>query len=129
MKFNKKTVTVYCLYLVLLSYILILFFNLKSSTQTMLHDLNTITPYLKNENWEISEELFNQFDKNYTKKLENLTIINKDIEIREILLSIVDISTNIDIKNKNLCLNKLENLKFHIINLYKSQIPTLLNIF
>ena len=41
---------------------------------------------------------------------------------------ITDIFTNIELKNKELCLNKIENLKFHITNFFQSQVPSIKNI-
>lgn len=128
MKLNIKNISVYGLYSILLVFTLILFFNLKFSTNKMIKDLEIITPYIKNENWETSKLLFHNFNKNYKNKLENFSIILNHKEINEALLSITDIFTNIELKNKELCLNKIENLKFHITNLFQSQVPSIKNI-
>lgn len=128
MKLNIKNISVYGLYLILLVFTLILFFNLKFSTNKMIKDLEIITPYIKSENWETSESLFNNFNENYKNKLENFSIILNHKEINEALLSITDIFTNIELKNKELCLNKIENLKFHITNFFQSQVPSIKNI-
>lgn len=128
MKLNIKNISVYGLYLILLISILILFFNLKFSTNKMIKDLEIITPYIKSENWETSESLFHNFNENYKNKLENFSIVLNHKEINEALLSMTDIFTNIEFKNKELCLNKIENLKFHITNFFKSQIPNIKNI-
>lgn len=128
MKLNIKNISVYGLYLILLVFTLILFFNLKFSTNKMIKDLEIITPYIKSENWETSESLFNNFNENYKNKLENFSIILNHKEINEALLSMTDIFTNIELKNKELCLNKIENLKFHITNFFQSQVPSIKNI-
>ncbi|OAT87155.1 DUF4363 family protein [Candidatus Arthromitus sp. SFB-turkey] len=128
MKLNIKNISVYGLYSILLVFTLILFFNLKFSTNKMIKDLEIITPYIKNENWETSKLLFHNFNKNYKNKLENFSIILNHKEINEALLSITDIFTNIELKNKELCLNKIENLKFHITNFFQSQVPSIKNI-
>ncbi len=128
MKLNIKNISVYGLYLMLLVFTLILFFNLKFSTNKMIKDLEIITPYIKSENWETSESLFNNFNENYKNKLENFSIILNHKEINEALLSMTDIFTNIELKNKELCLNKIENLKFHITNFFQSQVPSIKNI-
>ena len=128
MKLNIKNISVYGLYLMLLVFTLILFFNLKFSTNKMIKDLEIITPYIKCENWETSESLFNNFNENYKNKLENFSIILNHKEINEALLSMTDIFTNIELKNKELCLNKIENLKFHITNFFQSQVPSIKNI-
>lgn len=129
MKINKKTILIYTVYLFLIAFILTLFFKLKTTTTNILKDINIITPYLENENWEKSKELFDNFTNNYKKPLENLSIMIKDTEIRDVLLIMTDIHTNIGFKNKTSVLLNIENLKFYINNLYKSQIPTVLNIF
>ena len=129
MKLEKKTLSLYFLYVLLISLILFLFFNLKSSTNNMLKDLNTLSPYLKNENWDESKKLLDEFNNKYKKTLERITIITNDIEVNNVYLLLIDIFTNIELKNKDTCLNKLENLKFSIKNLYTSQIPSILNIF
>ncbi|HJD00342.1 MAG TPA: DUF4363 family protein [Candidatus Dwaynia gallinarum] len=128
MKLNIKNISVYGLYSILLVFTLILFFNLKFSTNKMIKDLEIITPYIKNENWETSKLLFHNFNENYKNKLENFSIILNHKEINEALLSITDIFTNIELKNKELCLNKIENLKFHITNFFQSQVPSIKNI-
>lgn len=128
MKLNIKNISVYGLYSILLVFTLILFFNLKFSTNKMIKDLEIITPYIKSENWETSKLLFHNFNENYKNKLENFSIILNHKEINEALLSITDIFTNIELKNKELCLNKIENLKFHITNLFQSQVPSIKNI-
>lgn len=128
MKLNIKNISVYGLYLILLVFILILFFNLKFSTNKMIKDLQVITPYIKSENWETSKLLFHNFNENYKNKLENFSIILNHKEINEALLSMTDIFTNIELKNKELCLNKIENLKFHITNFFQSQVPSIKNI-
>lgn len=128
MKLNIKNISVYGLYLILLVFILILFFNLKFSTNKMIKDLEIITPYIKSENWETSKLLFHNFNENYKNKLENFSIILNHKEINEALLSMTDIFTNIELKNKELCLNKIENLKFHITNFFQSQVPSIKNI-
>lgn len=128
MKLNIKNISVYGLYSILLVFTLILFFNLKFSTNKMIKDLEIITPYIRNENWETSKLLFHNFNKNYKNKLENFSIILNHKEINEALLSITDIFTNIELKNKELCLNKIENLKFHITNFFQSQVPSIKNI-
>ena len=128
MKLNIKNISVYGLYSILLVFTLILFFNLKFSTNKMIKDLEIITPYIKSENWETSKLLFHNFNKNYKNKLENFSIILNHKEINEALLSITDIFTNIELKNKELCLNKIENLKFHITNFFQSQVPSIKNI-
>ena len=128
MKLNIKNISVYGLYSILLVFTLILFFNLKFSTNKMIKDLEIITPYIKSENWETSKLLFHNFNENYKNKLENFSIILNHKEINEALLSITDIFTNIELKNKELCLNKIENLKFHITNFYQSQVPSIKNI-
>ena len=51
MKLNIKNISVYGLYSILLVFTLILFFNLKFSTNKMIKDLKIITPYIKSENW------------------------------------------------------------------------------
>ena len=94
----------------------------------MIKDLEIITPYIKSENWETSKLLFHNFNENYKNKLENFSIILNHKEINEALLSITDIFTNIELKNKELCLNKIENLKFHITNFFQSQVPSIKNI-
>ena len=128
MKLNIKNISVYGLYSILLVFTLILFFNLKFSTNKMIKDLEIITPYIKSENWETSKLLFHNFNENYKNKLENFSIILNNKEINEALLSITDIFTNIELKNKELCLNKIENLKFHITNFFQSQVPSIKNI-
>ena len=128
MKLNIKNISVYGLYSILLVFTLILFFNLKFSTNKMIKDLEIITPYIKSENWETSKLLFHNFNDNYKNKLENFSIILNHKEINEALLSITDIFTNIELKNKELCLNKIENLKFHITNFFQSQVPSIKNI-
>lgn len=128
MKLNIKNISVYGLYLILLVFTLILFFNLKFSTNKMIKDLQVITPYIKSENWETSKLLFHNFNENYKNKLENFSIILNHKEINEALLSMTDIFTNIELKNKELCLNKIENLKFHITNFFQSQVPSIKNI-
>lgn len=128
MKLNIKNISVYGLYSILLVFTLILFFNLKFSTNKMIKDLEIITPYIKSENWETSKLLFHNFNENYKNKLENFSIILNHKEINEALLSITDIFTNIELKNKELCLNKIENLKFHITNFFQSQVPSIKNI-
>ena len=127
MKLNIKNISVYGLYSILLVFTLILFFNLKFSTNKMIKDLEIITPYIKSENWETSKLLFHNFNENYKNKLENFSIILNHKEINEALLSITDIFTNIELKNKELCLNKIENLKFHITNFFQSQVPSIKN--
>src|SRR5699024_1520531 len=128
MKLNIKNISVYGLYSILLVFTLILFFNLNFSTNKMIKDLEIITTYIKSENWETSKLLFHNFNENYKNKLENFSIILNHKEINEALLSITDIFTNIELKNKELCLNKIENLKFHITNFFQSQVPSIKNI-
>lgn len=128
MKINIKNVTVYGLYILLITSIIFSFFHLKHSISEMNKKLEVITTYVESENWEKSEILFEEFEKLHKHKLERLSFILKHTDINDILLSIVDVSTNIKLKNKDMCMLKLENLKFNLYNMYKSQLPKFENI-
>ncbi len=128
MKTNIKNLIVYIPCLILLISILVLFFNLKISTSKMIKDLDIISQYVKSESWEISKNLFDNFYNQYRSKIENFSIILRNDEVDKALISISDIFLNIELEDRATCLNKIENLKFYISNLYISQIPNLKNI-
>ncbi len=128
MKLNIKNILVYCTYLILLVCILYLFLNLKSSTNKINKDLENIISNVHSENWEETSNLFNEFKENHSKKIRDLSSIVRHDEVNKALLSLVEISTNIDLKNKNECLNNLNKLYFYISSFYKNQIPSLINV-
>lgn len=128
MKFNIKGILVYGICLTILVVIIISFFNLKTYTKKMITDLDKIILYIKDENWEISESSFEKFNEDYKDKIENFSMIINKKEVDEALLSMVDVLSNIQLKDKNICLSKIENLKFHILNFYRSQIPNFKNV-
>lgn len=129
MKSKIKNLIVYIPCALLLAFVLFLFFNLKTSTSKMLKDLDLISPEIKNENWEISIELLNNFLEKYENKFEMFSSILRNDEVDKALLCISDIFLNMELKDMPSCLNKIENLKFYISNFYISQIPNLKNIF
>lgn len=128
MKFNFKNILVYSTYSILILLLLYSFFSLKSSTKKINKDLETIILSVKDENWELSSTLFHKFKENYSEKIKNFSSIIRHDEINKALLSIIEISTNIELKNKDECLNSLNKLHFLIINFYENQIPNLLNV-
>lgn len=129
MKLNIKNFFVYSVYSTLIICVFTLFFNLKYSTKKMINELDNIIPHIKNENWEITKSMFYNFNENYKPKIENFSFFLNNKEINEALLQLTDIFSNIEIKNKDNCLNKVEILKFQISNFYKSQIPNSKNLF
>lgn len=129
MKCNLKEFFTYFIYLLILIFSLSLFFNLKVSTKIMEKDLKNIISHIKNEEWETSQTLFNEFNKNYKNKIEKFSIFLNHKEINDALLCMSNIIVNLEIQNKDLCLNKLSSLLFHIKNFYKSQTPNYKNIF
>lgn len=129
MKLNIKNFFVYSVYSTLIICIFTLFFNLKYSTEKMINELDNILPHIRNENWEITKSMFNNFNKDYKPKIENFSFFLNNKEINEALLQLTDIFSSIEIKNKDNCLNKVEILKFYISNFYKSQIPNTKNLF
>ncbi len=123
-----QTIVIYGLYILLLIIIVSSFFSLRSYTKNVLNSLNTITPYIETEDWERVNKLFEEFKEKNKNKLKRLSFIVKHTTIDDILLDMVSISLNISLKNKELCMEKLEILKHNIEHLYDSQIPKLQNI-
>lgn len=95
----------------------------------MIRDLNSISPYIENENWETSKEMLDDFYNKHKNKIEMFSVILRNDEIDKALMCILEIFLNIELKDKPSCLNKIENLKFYISNFYISQIPNIKNIF
>ena len=94
----------------------------------MNEDLQIVIKNVSDENWELSFELFESFVKSYENKIKNFSSIIRHDEVNKALLSIEEISTKINLKNKEECLFSLSNLNFYINTFYKNQIPNLLNV-
>lgn len=129
MKRNIKNISVYGIYIIIVIIAISLFFDLKYKTHRMINELNSISPYIENENWETCKTKFTEFNDKYTKKIDHLSFIINHEEINSALAMIEDIFTNIDLQNKVFCLNSLEKLKFRILDFYRSQVPNIINIF
>lgn len=128
MKVNLKNISVYSVYLILIITITYLFYNLKFSTNEMNEALQVVIKNVNDENWELSFESFENFMKNYENKIKNFASIIRHDEVSKALLHIEEISTKINLKNKEECLFSLSNLNFYINTFYKNQIPNLLNV-
>lgn len=129
MKNKIKNISVYGLYILIVIITISLFFDLKHKTNDILTELNSISPYIENEDWETCETKFIEFNNKYTKRIDHLSFILNHEEINIALAMIEDVFTNIKLKNKVFCLNSLEGLKFRILNFYRSQVPNIINIF
>lgn len=128
---NTKTmhnILVYGLYIILLTLVISSFFYLQFYTSSLTKKLDEIVPCIQSEDWEKSENMFSDFETRHRDKFKNLSFIIKHTAVEEVLLSMVDVSANIKLKNKDLSLIKLENLKFQIEHVYESQIPKFQNI-
>ncbi len=129
MKNNIKNISVYGLYIITVIIAISLFFDLKHKTHKIINELNSISPYIEKEDWETCKTKFTEFNDKYTKKIDHLSFILNHEEINIALAMIEDVFTNIELQNKVFCLNSLEELKFRILNFYRSQVPNIINIF
>lgn len=128
MKFNIKNIAVYGSYTLLILLIIFSFLYIKHSTSQMNKKLDIIKISLENEDWNSSIKLFNEFELMHKKELEYFSLFSNKNDLREALLSIKDISTNMIMENKDICLSKIEILKFYLEHIYDSQIPKIRNI-
>lgn len=128
MKFNIKNIAVYGSYTLLILLIIFSFLYIKHSTSQMNKKLDIIKISLENEDWNSSIKLFNEFELMHKKELEYFSLFSNKNDLREVLLSIKDISTNMIMENKDICLSKIEILKFYLEHIYDSQIPKIRNI-
>lgn len=128
MKFNIKNIAVYGSYTLLILLIIFSFLYIKHSTSQMNKKLYIIKISLENEDWNSSIKLFNEFELMHKKELEYFSLFSNKNDLREALLSIKDISTNMIMENKDICLSKIEILKFYLEHIYDSQIPKIRNI-
>lgn len=128
MKFNIKNIAVYGSYTLLILLIIFSFLYIKHSTSQMNKKLDIIKISLENDDWNSSIKLFNEFELMHKKELEYFSLFSNKNDLREALLSIKDISTNMIMENKDICLSKIEILKFYLEHIYDSQIPKIRNI-
>lgn len=100
----------------------------KQSTYQINKKLDVIKISLENDDWDSSISLFSEFELMHKKELECFSLFSNKNDLHEVLLSIKDISTNMAMKNRDICLSKIEILKFYIEHIYDSQIPKIRNI-
>lgn len=127
-RLNIQNILVYGLYVLLLFIIVSSIFYLRYYTYDLTKKLDDITPYIKSEDWEKSQDMFNNFESIHRNRFKNLSLIINHESIDDVLISMNDLSTNIKFKNKYLSLIKIQKLKSQIHNIYDSQIPKLQNI-
>ncbi|AID45283.1 hypothetical protein SFBM_1313 [Candidatus Arthromitus sp. SFB-mouse-Japan] len=128
MKFNIKNISVYGSYTLLILLIIFSFLYVKQSTYQINKKLDVIKISLENDDWDSSISLFSEFELMHKKELECFSLFSNKNDLHEVLLSIKDISTNMAMKNRDICLSKIEILKFYIEHIYDSQIPKIRNI-
>lgn len=129
MKYNLKEFFAVLIYALIITSFLCLFLSLNNSLKSMEKDLENITLNVKNENWETSKNLFNEFNHKYKSKIEKFSILINHREVNEALLYISNVYESLDSKDKSVSLNKLSSLSFVLKNFYKSQLPNYKNIF